>query len=423
MKYTRKKRHSVIRGELLGLVAGWKSIRIYGDPYERGYAHGYLLSKELARVQRSLGFLVREFMKITLTEYKKRCVEVILPIIRDHYPEIFQELRGIAAGSSVPLNTLVAWNSFLSMYPRNAKPNRCSAFIATGTATENGDIIMAHNTHADFITGQLLNIVLRVEPTDGQAFVMQTSPGYVASSSDWFLCANGIIGCETTISSINYDPDFLKGHPYFCRIRKAMQYAGSLDEYVQTMMEHNAGDYACSWQFGDTRTGEIMLFELGLKTHSVERTNNGVFYGMNSAMDFKLRNLETNDVSHIDENTSVGARNNRLNYLLNEKYMGIINLTNSKLILADHYDEIRTTVAPSSRNICKHSEADLHRFVGCTDGKVVDSKMASKMRFYGRFGSSCGRTLDIGEYVKKHPELAKWKPHLDDFVKHSWTKL
>ena len=102
---------------------------------------------------------------------------------------------------------------------------RCSAFIATGNATKNRDIVMAHNTHSDFVTGQLLNIVIKVFPDVGNAFIMQTSAGLIASTSDWFLMSNGIIGCETTLSDINYKPEF--GTPFFCRIRELMQYAKS----------------------------------------------------------------------------------------------------------------------------------------------------------------------------------------------------
>ena len=65
---------------------------------------------------------------------------------------------------------------------------------------------------------------------------MQTSAGLISSSSDWFLVENGIIGCETTISDINYKPIF--GSPYFCRIRDTMQYANSLDECKDILLKN-----------------------------------------------------------------------------------------------------------------------------------------------------------------------------------------
>lgn len=431
MNRTRKNKKHNIQGEALSADEGWRKIRIYGDPYERGYAHGYLLARELSDSKRILSFSIREFLKMDVQEYMQRCKNEIAPIVKTKYPEFYKEICGISAGArsagvSVSPAFLIAWNAIMSLYPKNVVPNRCSAFIATGSATESGEIVMAHNTHTDFIAGALFNIIMHVEPTEGHAFVMQTAAGYIASTTDWFICSSGIIGCETTISKVNFDPDFKKGHPYFCRIRNVMQYAKTLDECSDMMVTKNAGDYACSWLFGDINTNEIMIVELGLNVHNIQRTYNGVFYGMNSAMDMKLRTMETNDYDHTNELTSVGARNNRLDYLLNEEYIGKISIPIAKRIMSDHYDARLSHVEMTSRTVCKHSELDEHtefKPVGCTDAKVVDSKMASKMVFYGIFGSACGRKFNAKEHIKKYPKYKHWTPYLKDFPKYKWTKL
>ena len=411
-------------------VGGWKHIHISGDPYELGLAHGRALIPELRRVSRTLPFLVGEFFKTTMSEYMRRCKRTIAPIVRKKFPDIYREIHGIADGSKgvVSLDFLIAWNSFLSVWDiyehqdgnGSPLPQRCCAFIATGSATANGEIVMAHNTHADFISGQLLNIVMTVSPTNGHTFKMQTAAGLVASSADWFVSENGIIGCETTISSTNYEPDFKHGVPYFCRIRNVMQFAETLDECADMMTKHNAGDYPCSWLFGNTNTNEILLCELGLKSVSIQRTNDGVFYGANSAMSFELRSLETTDVEHDDTTTSVGARGARLDYLLNTKYYGKIDTKNARQVMSDHYDMMTQSENMSSRCICKHSETDEttgYKPQGCTDGKVVDAKMARKMEFWSRFGSSCGRTYKTANLA---PKYKHWKPMLDDFKRTEW---
>jgi len=288
---------------------------------------------------------------------------------------------------------------------------------------------MAHDTHSDFTSGQLFNIILYVFPNTGNSFVIQTAPGYIASGTDWFLSSIGIVGCETTISNINYKPDF--GVPYFCRIRQAMQYGKTLDEYVDIMSKDNAGDYACSWLFGDIKTNEIMLFELGLKETNIKRTKNGVFYGMNSAIGDKLRNKETNDIDHTNITTSVGSRNIRLDYLLNDKYKGKINIENAKTILSDHYDSYLKLDYPGIRSICKHCELsdehsphrEPHYLFGCTDAKVVNSDMARKMAFTGRFGSACGREFSIKKHIIENPKYKKWAKVVDDFVSYDWTNI
>ncbi len=420
-----------IQGSIDFEKSGWKHVTVYGNSYDMGYAHGYLLSEDLKRVLKALPFMVDEHFKIKFNKYMDDCDKHIYKIVKTKCPEIYSELRGIVAGArkknvNVSVRFLIAWNAFLSMYSlyKDGGSERCSAFIATGDATEKGDIVMAHNTHSDFLTGQLLNIVLTIKPEKGNTFKMQTSAGFVASSSDWFVCKNGLVGCETTIAHINFKPKF--GMPYFCRIRKLMQYANNLDDCVEIMSKDSAGDYSCSWLYGNTTDGEIMVHEIGKEIQNVKRMNNGVIYGMNSALSFELRNLETTDIDHNNLNTSLGSRSHRLDYLLNHKHYGKINLSNAKDVLADHYDTKYNKTHKCSRGICKHSEVDPdynYTPYGATDGKVVNTSLAKTMNFHGRFGSSCGRQFSVSSYVKKHPQHKKWLNMLDDYKSYGWVKL
>jgi hypothetical protein len=449
-KRCKTRKQTGICGTIIQEKNGWKTLYVYGDPFERGFAHGYLLYDELKRVLKIFPFVVKEVLHTTIKEYLKVSNRIILPIIKKN-EEIYEEIRGISAGAKhcgikISVEFLVAWNSYMSLYGEfkkgstedgNAPPSdkkmagnneRCSAFIATGNATKHGDIIIGHTTHTDFATASLANIVLYVIPTTGYPFVMQISPGYVASVTDWFICSTGIVGCETTISAINYKPKF--GNPFFCRIRKAMQYGTSLDQYTEIMLDDNAGDYACSWQLGNINTNEIMLFELGYETHSIKRTHNGVYYGMNSAIDPEIRLLETTDNASTDITKSTGARNIRLSHLLNEKYYGKIDIHVAKLVLADHYDPYENRVHMNSRSICKHTELDPEHTnrpafypFGCIDAKITNSKMARKLSFIGRFGSACGRSFDVSEHIKAHPDLKYWAPVLRDFPSEPYNKF
>lgn len=429
-----KKENKKIYGRLLSNNNGWKTIEIYGSPFHRGFAHGSLLFDEMEKNMKSFSYLVNKDFKVTMEEYIDTCNEKIKPIIIKDFPELYEELQGITAGFNseglfITIEYLIAWNSFLSMYDyyncnqHKNTPNRCSAFIATGEATEKGDIVMAHNTHSYLYIFELQNIIIYIKPEKGYPFVMQTVSGYIASGTDWFICSTGIIGCETTISNINYKPEF--GSPYFCRIRQSMQYGKTLDDYSEIMLKNNAGDYACSWLFGDINTNEIMLFELGLKTHSIQKTKNGVYYGMNSLLNNTMRLKETSDTDLYIIEKSSGSRNVRLNYLLNDKYYGKINIVHSKEILSDHYDEYLHKNIKNKRCICKHGEINNPHNVlsGCTDGKVVNTDMAKKMRFMGRFGSSCGRVFKVDSFMKKNPEYKNQKEYLIDIPKYNWVEI
>lgn len=409
---------------------GWKVIHVHGTAYERGFAHGFLLYKEIAKLQQRYPFLVKQQHDAIHNPIIK---ETIQPIVQTHFPEIYEEIEGIAAGAtargvSVTADFLLAWNLHSSISPLLTPPkDKCSAFIATGNATQSGEIVMGHTTHDIFPEAQLYNIILFMTPKKGHPFVMQTGPGLVASVTDWFLCSTGIIGCETTIFGTNYEPHF--GYPFFCRIRKAMQYATSLNEYADIMKHNSAGDYACSWLFGNINTNEIMLCEIGLKESNIQTTRNGIYYGMNSAIDHDIRTKETSDQIWNDPSKSTGARAQRLNELLYDTYYGNISATNAKRILADHYDVFLRKDAPNNRSICRHTENNnetgdkAHYLYGCTDGKVTTSALAKTLSFFARFGSACGRPFSIKHHIRKYPKYKQWEPYTDDFVSLPWTQI
>jgi hypothetical protein len=436
---------------------GWKVIHIYGNAYDRGFAHGHLLRHEMKQVADKLYFMVTVILNMSYTAYMKYCQRHITPIVQYEYPELYEELRGICdgCGGILTLPQLIAWNAWLSMYTVDLPPppttrvaasrnrrkkrpkpavQRCSAFIATGNATRAGaGIVMAHNTHSDMVSATLFNVIVYLTPQEGagSGFVMQTCAGYIASGADWFITSAGIIGCETTISDANYALKFNRRdrHPYFCRIRRAMQYGSTLDDYAHGMITHSAGDYPCSWLFGNIHTGEIMLCENGWKLNSVQRTFHGVFYGMNSAHDFALRNEETDDLSYTDTATSSGARNVRLDALLNHTYYGKIDVNIAKRILSDHYDvHVEKDHHPSSTTICNHYFMDPdtdspHYPHSSIDGKVVDSRMAKDLAFWGRWGASCGLAFSAKDHVRKYPLYQSWAPYLVDLPTQPWTIL
>lgn len=434
---TKRKVPEIIHGKIIEKKEGWIIAEIHGTAYDRGFAHGVLLNQELARVKECLPFLVKKWMApVSFDAYIKTSNRVIKPCIKKYHPEFFQEIWGISDGASkagldISVNLIIAWNAYMSLYSylkEGPKRERCSAFIATGNATKDGKIVMAHNSHCDMLSGQLANIVLYVDPQKGHKFVMQTSPGLICSVTDWFICSSGIIGCETTIGGISYKPKF--GSPFFCRIRQAMQYGNTLDDYAKIMLKNNAGDYACSWQFGNINTNEIMLFEIGLKTHSIRRTKDGIYYGMNAAIDANIREKETNDKDLLDISTSSGSRSVRLDYLLNKQYYGKIDKEIAKIIIADHYDMFLNKPIRNGVSICCHNEFDIdtkHKntteLFCATDGKVVDASMAKKLEFDAIFGSSCGRTFSMKKFVKKYPHYEEWGKYMKDVPSYSWIKI
>jgi hypothetical protein len=440
---------------------GWKYIHIKGKPRERGYSYGFECAKEFTEIQKMLKFFMVEsygkdwpyFVKIINDDFKE--------MTKNDFNEFYEEMEGIAEGCNAngcetSVDEIIAWNFYMSIpywYPnwvetqdilngvkstKSAGPreggakDHCSAFIAVGDDwTEDGKIVVAHNSFCDYIDGQYSNVVLDIEPENGYRIIMQTSPCWIWSGTDFFVTSKGIIGTETTIGGFL---PYVKKIPIGYRIRKAMQYGKTMDEYVEILLDGNSGDYANSWLFGDTNTNEILRLELGLEFHKVERTSNGYFIGFNATYDPQIRNIECVNSGFYDVRRHQGARYVRLNDLMDE-HKGKINIDIAKKIIADHYDVYLEKENKCSRTVCSHYDLDAREYMsapgrplpfaprGAVDGFVCDSKMAKNMMICGRYGNSCGTPFIKNEFIKKHRQYEMFAPYLKDRASEEWTDL
>ena len=185
-------------------IQGWVYIHIEGEPYERGFQYGYLASNEIKDIfQRWIDF---EYDRIKISKLiKYRNSEKLWDFFRlkaknsflKYIPnEYIEELRGLTDGLNARgvkiFNRNIEFNDILAFqfiqdieyrwfkYPRKVfQPIRklysniiqaisntkdathvghCTAFIATGDATKNGEIVVAHSSI--FLTIFLNDVIL-----------------------------------------------------------------------------------------------------------------------------------------------------------------------------------------------------------------------------------------------------------------------
>jgi hypothetical protein len=428
---------------------GWKYISIKGKPKERGYAYGYLCANDFKEIQKLLQFLILEAYGIEWNYFVDEISKDFKEMTEKEFPELYDEMLGItnglnAAGCKTNINEIIAWNFYCSIpywystrseshfFKEGGAKEHCSAFIAVGDWTEDGKIVCAHNSFADFVDGQYAYIILDIKPEKGHRMIMQTSPCWIWSGTDFFVTSKGIIGTETTIGG--FFP-YEKRYPIGYRIRKAMQYGNTLDEYCEILLKENSGDYANSWLLGDINSNEILRIELGLKFHNIERTKNGYFIGFNAPYDERIRNLEVVNSGFYDIRRHQGARLVRLGDLMDE-HKGKINIDIAKQIISDHYDVyLLKDDNPCSRTVCSHYDLDGREYMsdpgrpkpyaprGATDGIVCDTNLAKKMSFVARYGNSCGIPFIKDDFCKKHRQYYKFCPYLKDRPTQPWTEF
>ena len=97
-------------------------------------------------------------------------------------------------------------------------PGNCSAFIATGSYTKDGRIVMGHNAWTNYVVGTRWNIVFDLKPESGSRILMDGLPGVIASDDDFGVTSAGMLITETTITQFEgWDPN---GKPEFVRARR-----------------------------------------------------------------------------------------------------------------------------------------------------------------------------------------------------------
>ena len=422
---------------------GWIFVHLEGAPEQIGYQHGKLLAKEISDLLRVLKPFLQHESKKDWNFYRKASQEILWPKIDD---EFRRELDGIVRGLNdsgvkvdrwdiVTLNAIeelpyyyVPWlDRQQGRIPTMHAPGNCSAIIATGSYTKDGRIVMGHNTWTDYVKGSRWNIIFDIKPTSGNRILMDGLPGVIVSDDDFGINSAGIMITETTITGFTlYDP---AGSPEFFRARKALQYSNSIDDYVRIMLDQNNGGYANDWLVGDNKTGEIALFELGLKEHSVRRTKDGYYVGSNFPVDEKLARLETNfDFSNLGG--SPLARKTRWEQVV-EQHKGNITVDIVKQFEADKYDAFEKKDGPNERSLCGVvdrsprgiPEWDWGKFYpgGTVQAKVVDAASTEKMQFWAAMGHPCANDFIAEKFLNEHAEYQWMRGLLRDMKTQPWT--
>ena len=423
---------------------GWILVHLEGTPAEIGFQHGYLLAPEIRDSHKTISTELLHDEKKNWEFFRRAAREVFWPHVEEEYR---QELEGIVEGLKarnvrLDLWDIVALNAALEFpyYDKwldqsqggtvtGSAPERCSAFVATGSYTRDGRVVIGHNNWSSYADGERWNIIFDIAPAKGQHLLMDGMAGLIHSGDDFGLNAAGMIITETTISKfIGFDPN---GVPEFMRARKAMQYAESIDDFARIMKDGNNGGYANDWLVADRKNNEIASLELGLKNVTLERTRDGFFVSANFPINKKLAAEETPGYDFADQSFSNNARHARWLTLMEEN-KGRIDLAAAQRFVGDHFDTFQNKEEPDERTLCGHIDLSSrgsqpwqppYGIAGTVQAKATDAAGAEKMTLAASLGHSCGIHFKAAEHLKKHPEFAWQKDILRDMPSRPWTQF
>jgi hypothetical protein len=420
---------------------GWILVHLEGTPEVIGYQHGYLLAKEIIDLRGAMAVRNEKMTKRNWDFYRDEAFRMFW---RKMPAEYQGEITAIAEGvnaklgeGSIDVKDMIAINSFLEMAdyyvpwlegqeaPKPAE--RCSAIAATGSWTNDGKIVMAHNNWSEYLIGARWNVIADIVPEKGHRIVMDALPGFIHSGDDFNINSAGLIVTETTIS--DYKGFDSTGTAEFVRARQAIQYASTIDEWVAIMKDRNNGGYANDWLIGDNKTGESARLDLGLKNQFLEKTKDGYFIGSNFPVNEKLKREETTWDSLSPVNSSY-YRRLRWDVLMNEN-KGKITVESAKAFMGDHYDMKRKQEVPSRFTLCGHIDLDesgaaeyswsgAFFAAGAVQSKATDGNLAANMQMWAIMGHPCGMAFDAESFLAAHPENEFQREYLIDMPARQW---
>ena len=423
---------------------GWIYVHLEGSPADIGYQHGYLLANEIDTTMQMFGYFLQHETHQDWQFYRN-CAQNFLweKLDREYKDEINGIVEGLHAQQknydSLDITAMNAMEELAYYYvPQlmdkekpgsgdNKAPGNCSAFIATGSFTRDGKIVIGHNNWTSYIVGQHWNVIADIVPLRGNHMLMDCMPGFIHSGDDFVITDNGILITETTITQFKgFDTT---GIPEFMRARKSAQYSNSIDDVIKIFNTGNNGGYANDWLIGDTKTNEVAKLELGLKNYRVWRSKDTAIIGSNFASDPTLISQETTFKVN-DSTTSPNARKLRMESLVTE-LKGKLDAETGMKIEGDHYDVLQKSKANNRCVICGHidqdakgcAEWDLPAYypMGAVQGKVTTADLAKDMKFWAHMGHPCGEDFIGSAFYKQHPEYEWQSKYLNNMLAYPWT--
>ena len=408
---------------------GWINVHIEGKPYERGYQYGTLLAPEIVAYMEKLA--VRQNGDNPRAGWNDLRTMTDALMLRQYDPEYLEEMQGIADGAAgaaarihgrtvnlldiVTINSAVDLSQLGSALAETAHPlsgrsfrkdeeearaaerlHKCSSFLANGSASRDGRIVFGQLFMWSGYTGVHWDVICDVQPAKGHRLVYQTFPGGIHSGADFYINDAGIMIGETTVMQTPFD---ITGEPQSSRIRKAAQYASSIDDVERILTTGNNGLYTNDWLIGDTKTDETAILLLGTATHKLWRSSkkdfpgatDGFYWSVNNAKDPGVRGEYIPDPSNAPFDVVYGNVNRDIAfYQYYQRHKGRI----------DELDAVNVMAT-----------SPINRPHAC-DGKITNSTLASHMMFLAHYGKVTLREKIVDKNSRLMPDLPNALPHL-----------
>ncbi|KAK2780709.1 hypothetical protein FQN53_001037 [Emmonsiellopsis sp. PD_33] len=237
-------------------------LKIKGTPYEIGLQHGQQANEEIDSNLCTYESFFKETAGLTWKEAKQRST-IFIPILERLYPEILDEIQGIADGAGVHRDDILAINvrSEIALTNFDDSPDStkeppaitdgCTALAQL--SPDGSKLIVGQNWDWVQELGDGI-IMMDITTEDGTRMQFMNEAGLVGKIG---MNSHGVGLCNNALRAGAKATDRLPTH---IMSRRLLQYAKSFDEAVQ-MLEEYGGACATNYVLGDS-SGKFATVEV-----------------------------------------------------------------------------------------------------------------------------------------------------------------
>jgi hypothetical protein len=267
-------------------------INVKGSPFQCGLSIGRQMSKHINRgLQRRRAWF--EKLKVFAKDDPNQRIKPYLEAAREHYPDLVEELKGMAEGARLEFEDLFIFNLKAELSAMRSAQLPDTPGCSTLIVADRNNLLIAHNEDGNMAYRDLMCLV-RVKQEKKPAFVALSYPGILCgngpatNSQGLFLTTNYIAGSQVR-----------PGVPRYFLSRAILQ-AADIQEAI-AIATHPQRAYAFHYNLGLANEKKIYSIETSMSKQQVYQVN-GLYQHTNHLVLTKMANV-AQDQDYINKSS------------------------------------------------------------------------------------------------------------------------
>lgn len=258
-------------------------VKVGGSHYEIGYQIGQACSQQVRHsIANARKLLEDTYNELELT-WEGAIIQArkYMPFVQERYPQLVQELSGLAAGAQVEFDELAVVNALEAVTMDALHLTKCTSMAVNQERTADGHVLIAHNE--DWLPDDESDVYVVHAAPEGE-------PSFLAMTYGGLLCnigfnAAGIAQCCDSV----FPTDARIGIPRVIVSRAVLGATNLADAIRMTLVPRRAAGY--NHMLVD-QNGELYSVEVSARRFAILYGLDGMLVHTNHYLDEKMQAIE-----------------------------------------------------------------------------------------------------------------------------------